>query len=87
MNDKLTWTNIRVKLGELKPWMNNPRMSTRIQAERLLKSFDRFGQVQTVACGPDFSVYDGHQRLSALLTLYGANYELDARQSNERVDA
>ena len=76
------WTNIRVKLGDLKPWQDNPRMSSKAQARRLLASFDKFGQVQTVAVDPDGSVLDGHQRLSALLTLHSADYELDARQSN-----
>ena len=79
---KLDWTNITVKLGDLKPWADNPRFSTKAQAERLLQSFKEFGQVQTVAVSPDMDVYDGHQRLSALMTLHGKDYELDARQSN-----
>ena len=79
---KLDWQNIRVKLGDLKPWSLNPRFSTKAQAERILASFEKFGQVQTVACGPDLEVYDGHQRLSALLTIHGADYEIDARQSS-----
>lgn len=78
----ITWTNVRVKLGQLVPWALNPRMSSKKQAARILKSFEDFGQVQTVAIGPAFDVYDGHQRLSALLTLYGKNYEIDARQSD-----
>lgn len=79
---KLTWVNVRVKLGDLKPWADNPKYSTKAQAERLLKSFAEFGQVQTVAVGPELQVYDGHQRLSALLTIHGAGYELDARQAS-----
>jgi predicted RNA methylase len=78
----ITWTNTRVRLGDLKPWSDNPRMSTKAQAKRLLASFDKFGQVQTVAVDPDCNVLDGHQRLSALLTLHGDGYELDARQSS-----
>jgi hypothetical protein len=78
----LTWTNITVSLGELKPWQHNPRMSTKAQAKRILRSFERFGQVQPVAVGPEFEVYDGHQRLSALLTLHGKDYCIDARQSS-----
>ena len=61
---------------------HNPRQSTKKQASRILESFNAFGQVQTVAVGPAFDVYDGHQRLSALLTLHGADYEIDARQSS-----
>jgi ParB family chromosome partitioning protein len=82
---EITWTNTRVRLGDLKPWADNPRMSTKAQARRLLKSFDTFGQVQTIAIGPDYEVYDGHQRLSALLTLYEGRpepYLIDARQAS-----
>ena len=78
----ITWTNCRVKLGALKPWAQNPRYSTKAQARRILQSLADFGQVQTVAIGPEAEVYDGHQRLSALLTLHGADYELDARQAS-----
>jgi hypothetical protein len=42
---EITWTNTRVRLGDLKPWADNPRMSTKAQARRLLQSFDTFGQV------------------------------------------
>lgn len=82
MSDKITWTNTTVHLGELKPWANNPRMSTKAQAKRILESFAKFGQPLPVAIGPDNEVYDGHQRLSALLTIHGPDYVLDARRSN-----
>jgi hypothetical protein len=48
----------------------------------MLESWQRFGQVQTIAIGPGGEVYDGHQRLSALLTLHGPSYRVDARQSD-----
>jgi 16S rRNA G966 N2-methylase RsmD len=38
--------------------------------------------VQTIAVSPDLEVYDGHQRLSALLTIHGKDYTVDARQSS-----
>lgn len=78
----MNWTNITVKLGDLRPWSDNPRQSTKAQAKRLLASWDKFGQVETIAIGPDLSVYDGHQRLSALLTVHGADYVIDARQAD-----
>jgi hypothetical protein len=78
----IVWRNITVRLGDLKPWADNPRMSTKAQARRLLASFDKFGQVQTVAVDPDCNVLDGHQRLSALLTIHGDKYEIDARQAS-----
>ena len=76
------WTPVRVALGALKPWADNPRYSTKAQAERLLKSWSKLGQFATVAIGPAGEVYDGHQRLSALLTVHGPEYEIDARQSD-----
>ena len=45
----IEWTNIKVKLSDLKPWAGNPRQSTKKQAQALLNSWDEFGQVQTVA--------------------------------------
>ncbi|MDQ3007193.1 MAG: hypothetical protein M3R47_17645 [Chloroflexota bacterium] len=79
---RLAWSNITVSLGNLKPWANNPKFSTKAQALRIIDSFEKFGQVMTVAVSPTLDVYDGHQRLSALLTIHGADYQIDARQSN-----
>jgi site-specific DNA-methyltransferase (adenine-specific) len=78
----IVWTNTRVKLGDLKPWQDNPRTSTKAQAKRILKSFEQFGQAALICVDPDGSVLDGHQRLSALLTIHGAGYEVEARQSS-----
>ena len=78
----LNWSNCTVALGDLKPWADNPRFSTKAQAKRILDSFKRFDQVLPIAIGPENEVYDGHQRLSALLTIHGKNYEIDARRSN-----
>lgn len=79
---KITWADVTVKLGTLKPWQGNPKTSTKKDARALLKSWDELGQFQTVAIGPDGDVYDGHQRLSALLTVHGPSYEIAARQSS-----
>lgn len=82
----ITWTNTTVKLADLVPWEHNPRTMTKRQAQRLLKSWRDLGQFQTIAIGPDCEVYDGHQRLNALLTVYGAGYEVAARQSDRPLD-
>jgi len=76
------WANTTVKIGDLKPWDSNPKTSTKKDARALLKSWDELGQFQTVAIGPGGEVYDGHQRLSALLTVHGPEYEIVARQSD-----
>lgn len=78
----LTWKPVVVRLGDLEPWQRNPRKMRRKAAERLLQSWREFGQVQTVAVGPNNEVYDGHQRLQALLTVYGPDYQVIALQSN-----
>ena len=81
----VTWTNVQVTLGELKPWADNPRLSSKRQAQRILDSWRQFGQVQTVAIGPQNEVYDGHQRLSALLTVHGPSYQVDARRCSREL--
>lgn len=83
----LKWTPVRVRLGQIKPWTENPRMSTKAQAERLIQSERELGQVQTIAIGQadadgKYPLYDGHQRYSAWYTVKGAEYELTALQSN-----
>lgn len=78
----IIWRNVTIQIGALKPWAENPRFSTKAQAKRLLKSWDELGQFQTIAIGPAGEVYDGHQRLSALLIVYGPDYAVDARQSD-----
>lgn len=76
------WRNVRQSLAALQPWERNPRRLSKAAAQRLLKSWQSLGQFQTVAIGPAGEVYDGHQRLSVLMAVYGAEYEIDARQSD-----
>lgn len=83
----LKWTPVTIRLGQIEPWSDNPRMSTKAQAERLIQSERELGQVQTVAVGPvqdngKHPLYDGHQRVSAWFTIKGADFELTALQSN-----
>ena len=81
----ISWTPCTVKLSDLRPWADNPRMSTKKQAQRILDSWRKFGQVKTVAIGPSNEVYDGHQRLSALLTVHGPSYQIDARRCSREL--
>jgi ParB-like chromosome segregation protein Spo0J len=82
----MIWTNVTVKLGDLQPWEHNPRTMNKTQAKRLIKSWQTLGQFQTIAIGPGCEVYDGHQRLNALLAAYGATYEVEARQSERALN-
>ncbi len=83
----LIWTPIKIRLGQIIPWQDNPRMSTKAQAQRLIKSERELGQIQTLAVSPFTDdnrvfLYDGHQRCSAWLTVKGNDYEVTALQSN-----
>lgn len=78
----IEWLPRIVRLGDLKPWENNPRKISKKQAKRLLRSWEQLGQFQTIAIGPDGEVYDGHQRLSVLLTAYGSDYQVLALQAS-----
>ncbi len=79
----ITWTNERRKLKDLIPWERNPRQITKVQAKRLVESFDEFGQVETIAIGPNNEVYNGHQRLNVLMDKHGKDYELEVRVSSQ----
>lgn len=81
----MDWKNVKVKLMDLQPWEHNPRSMTKRKAQQLLKSWRELGQFQTVAIGPQGQVYDGHQRLNALLSAYGADYTIEARQSEREL--
>lgn len=82
MSEPITWTNVTVRLGDLQPWPRNPRQIKEDQARRLSESFDQFGQVETLAIGPDGEIYNGHQRLNVLMAESGPDYEIEARQSS-----
>jgi len=80
--EKPTWKTERKRLGDLAPWPNNPRTIEPEEARRLAESFEEFGQVETIAIGPDASIYNGHQRLTVLLAQHGSDYEVDVRVSS-----
>jgi len=78
----MEWTNVVRKLSDLQPWERNPRQINEKQAERLKESFEDFGQVETIAIGPENEIYNGHQRLNVLMKQHGGDYEIECRQSD-----
>ena len=86
MPDVINWNYVNYKIGNLQPWDRNPKTSTKKDARILLKSWDELGQFQTIAIGPAGEVYDGHQRLSALQTVYGPEYTISALQASRELD-
>lgn len=76
----ITWTNERRRLGDLKPQEDNPRQIDKAQAERLVRSFDQFNQVESLAINPDGLILNGHQRYFVLLAAHdNPDYEVDVR--------
>lgn len=86
MTEAITWTNERRRLGDLKPQPDNPRQLRKEQAKRLDESLRDYGQVETVAIGPDGEIYNGHQRLAVLLEKHGPDYEIDVRVSSRPLE-
>lgn len=76
----MKWINVIRKLSDLDPWERNPRQINVKQAERLKESFEEFGQVETIAIGPNNEIYNGHQRLNVLMDQHGGEYEVECRQ-------
>lgn len=70
----LIWTPVRIRLGQIRPWTDNPRMSTKAQAERLIQSEQELGQIQTLAVSPfDGGIIrkDSSKNIPALLLTVG----------------
>ena len=82
----ITWEPMVTTLGKLKPWSDNPKTTTKREAQLLLNSWKELGQFQTIAIGPGGEVYDGHQRLSALLTVYGPEYQVLALRASRPLE-
>lgn len=81
----INWNYVEAQLSTLVPWSRNPKTITKQSAKRLLKLWDKLGQFQTIAIGPDGQVYDGHQRLSVLLAAYGKDYSVKCLQSSREL--
>ena len=79
---KPNWTPIVIRLGDIIPWTHNPRMSNKAQAQRLIDSEKKWGQPLPFSVSPcvdgKYQLYDGHQRYSAFLTVYGENHKVAA---------
>lgn len=84
----INWTNETIKLVDLvgKDWKKNPRTSTDEDIDGLQESFDTFGQVETVAIGPDGEIYNGHQRIRYLLERIGdLDTSVDVRRASRKL--
>jgi hypothetical protein len=72
---KLSWSTVKVKLGDLKEWDKNPVKISERDARELAKSIDKYDHVLPyVAAAPvngkkGLPLLDGHQRKRVELTL------------------
>ena len=78
----IIWTDDCRKLSELKPQEDNPRQIHKAQAERLVKSWHKFGQPDVISIGPDNTIYNGHQRYWVWGAAYGEDCEVAVRVSS-----
>lgn len=83
----ITWTNEKRTLRSLTPWEHNPRYIKDAQAERLLESFNEFGQVLPICIDSKGNILDGHQRRSVIGAAdeYGLDYEIDVRVASREL--
>jgi len=78
MSKKLTWKIERRKLSELKPLEKNPfGKSTPEKLERLKKKLDNLGVFETPTIDTDNNLLSFNKRHHALMTLWGADAEID----------
>jgi len=85
MTNPLTWTTERRKLSDLVPWPRNPRQIRKDEAARLSESLDTFGQVDTIAIGPNSEVYNGHQRVNVWAAEHGDDFEVEVRVASREL--
>ena len=82
----LVWTPVKIKLGQIRQWKNNPRYSTKKDAANLVKSLKDFGQPEAFSVSPFdgnmVDLYNGHQRTLSWMASKGADFEVWAMQSN-----
>lgn len=81
MSELIKWTNVTLKLSQLKKWENNPAEISKEAAGRLVECFNEFGQIETLAVDPENRLVDGHQRLDTWLAKYG-DIEVDCRKAS-----
>lgn len=83
--DEITWSDSTRKLRDLIPQEDNPREIERDQAERLVKSWHKFGQPDVISIGPDNRIYNGHQRYRVWGAAYGMDCEVAVRVSSREL--
>ena len=81
-SEKITWTECKVRLGDLQEWPDNPALISIKQAERLMESYIEFGQAHVFLIDPENMLIDGHQRKKVWVRKLGADFMVDCRKSS-----
>ena len=85
MAKQLVWSTERRRLGDLVPHKFNPRLATEKFKQTLTRLLKKFGLVEIPAIDLDGGILAGHQRIAALLALYGPDYEIEVRVPSRRL--
>lgn len=72
----MKWIETEVKLGDLKPFEQNPRKISKEAFNRLVKSLEEDGYHQRILMNWDNTIVGGHQRIKALKRLGVKNSDL-----------
>lgn len=85
MAKKITWSNSRAKLSELKEWDDNPRQITDRKYRKLVSLMKKFGFTSPVIVNKDMTIIAGHQRKKGQVQLNGEEAEVDIRVPNRQL--
>jgi len=83
--EQIVWRNERRKLGDLKPWVKNPRCATDKQAQDLDQSLSRLRLVAPLIINIDNLIIGGHLRYQRLLAKYGKDHQVDVRVPSRKL--
>lgn len=76
---KLTWSTVTRRLGDLAPHKLNPRVASDAFKRTLTRLIKKYGLVELPAIDLDGTILAGHQRIAVLLALHGPEYEIEVR--------
>jgi DNA modification methylase len=82
---KLSWSTVKRRLGDLVPHSLNPRVASEEFKKMLMGMLKKFGLVEIPAVDIDGTILAGHQRIAALIALYGPDYMIEVRAPSRRL--
>ena len=83
--DKLKWTTVTKRIGELIPYGKNPRRLTDKQYDDLKQSLIKFSLAEIPVIDFDNTIIAGHMRLKVLAEIESPDFEVDVRVPNRKL--